>query len=110
MEYANNPKWLRKRISILNRDRYQCQECNRYGRCTQANTVHHIVPVEVNPDYQYLSRNLISVCNRCHNEFHDRITNALTEKGLNLMKRNIEEIEKAFELNKFTTIPPTSKT
>ena len=84
-------KWRRKRESILKRDNYLCRECKRYGKTTQANTVHHIKPIEVYPELTYVNDNLYSVCSRCHNTFHDRITDELTDKGNQLIDRIYRE-------------------
>ena len=79
--------WKKKRERILRRDGYRCQECRRYGRSRQADTVHHIYPLELYPDRALAPWNLISLCNACHNAMHDRETHELTEKGLQLQKR-----------------------
>lgn len=80
-------RWERKRIVILKRDDYKCRECIRYGKTSEASPVHHIYPVESHPEYAYDAWNLISLCNKCHNEMHDRVTNVLTAKGLELQRR-----------------------
>lgn len=80
-------KWIKKREVILKRDSYLCRECKRYGKTTPANTVHHIKPAEDYPELRYVNKNLYSCCSKCHNSFHDRITNALTDKGLQLVDR-----------------------
>lgn len=88
----NNPfyktkHWKTKREVILRRDEYMCRECKRYGRTTTANTVHHIFPYETHPEYKYNNHNLISVCNQCHNSYHNRFDNELTDAGRNLQRR-----------------------
>ncbi|WP_130807657.1 HNH endonuclease [Senegalia massiliensis] len=75
-------KWKRKRRVILKRDEYLCRHCKRYGKTTAATIVHHVMPAEDYPKYKYVNVNLLSVCTKCHNSFHDRITNKLTEKGM----------------------------
>ena len=74
-------KWLRTRERELRRDEYMCRECRRYGRTTQATTVHHIYPLEQYPEWKLASWNMISLCLECHNKMHDRNTNELTELG-----------------------------
>lgn len=69
-EFYRSSKWLHKRELILRRDGYRCQRCKRYGRITQANTVHHIQHLEDRPDLALTSSNLISLCARCHMEVH----------------------------------------
>lgn len=85
--FYNNRKWLMVRQSVLRRDGYMCQLSKRYGKIVQANTVHHIFPRELFPEYQYELWNLISLSAEKHNELHDRNTNELTEQGVELLKR-----------------------
>ena len=80
-------RWKVKRLHILRRDGYMCRECQRYGRRVDADTVHHIYPAEEYPEYVYSDWNLISLCKKCHDGMHDRITNTLTDKGKSLMQR-----------------------
>ncbi|MGE7545056.1 HNH endonuclease [Sporosarcina newyorkensis] len=80
---------MKKREVILKRDSYLCQECKRYGKTTQANTVHHIYPLENYPEYKLTNGNLLSLCMSCHGEFHDRVTNALTDKGMRWKERTV---------------------
>lgn len=63
-------RWKRKRIHILKRDNYMCQECRKYGRQRQAVTVHHIKHVDKHPELAYTDSNLISLCESCHNKAH----------------------------------------
>ena len=74
-------KWIRKRENILRRDGYECRQCKRYGKTTAATTVHHIYPLEMFPAYRLLDINLLSLCNECHNQMHNRSNNELTELG-----------------------------
>ena len=63
------------------RDKYKCQECLRYGRTNNADTVHHIYEANKHEQLRYTTWNLISLCNLCHNKMHDRDNNDLTEQG-----------------------------
>lgn len=74
-------KWKSKRERILRRDEYRCRECKRYGKSVAASTVHHVIPLEQQPDLRYSSDNLISLCSKCHDKMHDRINNQLTKAG-----------------------------
>lgn len=63
--------WRRKREEILERDHFECQKCKlKKHRLSKANTVHHIVHLRDNPDLMLSNKNLISLCERCHNEEH----------------------------------------
>ena len=73
--------WKKKRERILKRDEYACRECKRYGKTTAATTVHHVIPLEKQPDLKYSSDNLISLCGKCHDKMHDRTNNQLTKVG-----------------------------
>lgn len=70
-------KWQRIRDKVMRLDHYECQLCkSKYHRIRKASMVHHVHHLE---DYPNLSleiydeeghRNLISLCNSCHNEVH----------------------------------------
>lgn len=75
--------WKKKRLSILERDNFECQRCNgnfRVGpeikkiKLTKATTIHHIV--ELNDDVSRMldDENLISLCHECHDLIHGRTT------------------------------------
>ena len=81
MNFYKTSAWKRKRQIILRRDKYMCMECKRYGRTTEATTVHHIYPINVRADLKLKSENLISLCNACHEKMHNRETDELTETG-----------------------------
>ena len=64
------PRWQRKRAAILRRDKYQCQECRRYGRMREAKEVHHIKHLKDYPELAFDDNNLISLCSACHRKMH----------------------------------------
>jgi len=80
-------RWELKREWILRRDEYTCQYSKRFGKRIDADTVHHIYPADLYPEYKYCDWNLTSLSNSNHNKMHDRVTNKLTEEGLCLMRR-----------------------
>ena len=88
MQY-NTKRWKHKRQHILLRDKYLCQECKRYGKRVDADTVHHIYVADIYIEYAYCDWNLISLCNACHNSMHDRDTHELTYKGQLLKEKTI---------------------
>ena len=68
--FYKSAAWKKKRLLILRRDSYQCQDCKRYGRIRQAVTVHHIQHLDECPELAFQSDNLISLCAECHNKRH----------------------------------------
>jgi 5-methylcytosine-specific restriction endonuclease McrA len=91
MNFYKKPAWLSKRKNVLRRDGYLCQECKRYGKTTPATEVHHIIPLEWCLIYYVAlaleSSNLISLCNKCHDKMHDRVSRKLTASGLEWVRR-----------------------
>lgn len=87
----NTKLWERIRAAVLRKDEYLCQECKRYGKSTEANTVHHVLPAEkCTGEYErfkYDSRNLISLCRKCHEHMHVRNSGELSDAGENLLRR-----------------------
>lgn len=69
-EFYSSKQWKKKRITILKRDKYQCQICKRYGRLREATIVHHIIEFEDDPSLALVNSNLISVCKQCHEKLH----------------------------------------
>jgi 5-methylcytosine-specific restriction enzyme A len=43
-----------------------CEECERKGFSTAAESVHHVVPIRLAPHLRLVWSNLMSVCNECH--------------------------------------------
>lgn len=70
LQFYGSTTWKAKRESILRRDGYKCQNCKRYGKSTPATTVHHIKPFEDFPELALENKNLISLCEACHNKEH----------------------------------------
>lgn len=87
MKFYNTKKWKDKRAKILRRDNYICMNCSKYGKTTPATTVHHIYPYEQFPKLKLNSINLISLCEKCHNEMHNRTNHEITKKGKELQKK-----------------------
>lgn len=86
MNYKDK-RWIRKRKVILKRDEYRCKECKRYGKTTEATTVHHVKPARYYPELRFENKNLISLCGKCHDGMHDRTSNELTAKGIEWVNR-----------------------
>ena len=80
-------KWKRKRLHILKLDGYKCQVEKMYGKTEEANTVHHIYPADIYPEYAWCDWNLISVSQAGHNKLENRATGELTELGRQLQQR-----------------------
>lgn len=87
VNFYKTTRWKSKRDKILKRDEYRCQECKRYGKTTEATTVHHIYPLLEYPLLRLETRNLISLCSKCHDKMHDRVTNKSTELGKQWQER-----------------------
>ena len=73
-------KWKTKRLQILRRDKYQCQDCRRYGRIREAAEVHHIKHADEYPELVWDSSNLVSLCHACHNARHPEKAKAARER------------------------------
>lgn len=80
--YKSN-EWIELRQETLHEYHYECQECLKQGRYTRADCVHHINEVKNRPDLalsKYYTdedgntkKNLMPLCNRCHNDIHDKL-------------------------------------
>lgn len=83
----NSKRWKRKRLDILVRDKFECQDCVERLRAAalegrhltgndvkicRAVEVHHIKELKEYPELAYDDDNLISLCTQCHNLRHGR--------------------------------------
>lgn len=76
-KFYNRSSWLRAREKVMALDHHQCVRCKKlYGRYRKANVVHHVHHLKDRPDLclnvydEQGERNLISLCNSCHDEVH----------------------------------------
>lgn len=92
MDWYEQPKWRRLRQTALRRDKYMDVEAKRYGKIKAAQVVHHIFPKDEYPEFAFCLWNLVSVSRTTHNSFHDRDTDELTEKGMELLRRTCRKM------------------
>lgn len=86
-KFYNSSNWKHKRITILDRDLHECQDCRvRLREATKSGTrlagdqakiragieVHHIKELREHPELGLEDDNLISLCTQCHNVRHGR--------------------------------------
>lgn len=85
--FYNSISWKRKRINVLERDHYECQDCvarlkeaavkriqlpANEREIRKAADVHHIKGLKEYPELGLDDDNLISLCIICHNIRHGR--------------------------------------
>lgn len=98
--FYQSSRWVKKREKIMRRDGYMCQYFKRLGKMRPADTVHHIFPRELFPEYAWEDWNLIALSNEAHNKMHHRDSHDLTAAGQELMWRTARKHGIA--------VPPTS--
>ncbi|MBR0302682.1 MAG: hypothetical protein IJQ80_02420 [Clostridia bacterium] len=84
--FYKSKKWLELRAKALRRDGYTDQLLIREGKRRNATTVHHALPRERYPEYQYCLWNLVSMTDETHEAMHDRRFGTLTKEGELLMQ------------------------
>ena len=80
--FYKSKEWIELKNEVMMSFHYECQECLKRGRYTKADCIHHHNEVRHRPDLAlskyYIDSegnkqyNLIPLCNRCHNEVHDK--------------------------------------
>ena len=91
--FYDSAAWKIRRATALRRDGYLDQIELRYGRHVEAETVHHIFPLDTFPEYRLAVWNLISVSKATHNRLHERNGRALSAEGLELARRTARKYE-----------------
>ena len=94
-KFYDSGAWQEKRIRILIRDHYECQDCRERLRAAvesgtqlnfkeriirRATEVHHIKELKEHPELALDDDNLISLCYLCHNKRHGRYQGGRTKK------------------------------
>ncbi len=80
-KFYQSTAWEKKRLEVLQLDRYECQRCKENKKYSKATTVHHVNEFKLRPDLgleiyyedpaeHKTKRNLISLCHDCHEEVH----------------------------------------
>jgi 5-methylcytosine-specific restriction enzyme A len=67
-------EWKALREKALIRDNNECQLCKAKGKYRKADCVHHMKEVKIHPELALTLDNLQCLCNKCHNEVHDRLS------------------------------------
>lgn len=84
--FYETTKWKRKRAKILKRDNYLDKYLEKKGILKNAEVVHHILPREQFPQYEYEDWNLISLTRQTHRHImHNAFNGKLTKEGERLM-------------------------
>lgn len=84
--------WMELRNEVLRDNHYECAHCLQHGKYTRAVMVHHVNEVRKRPDMaltkEYkddmsgkMVKNLVPLCNACHEAEHDRFENKRAEQG-----------------------------
>lgn len=63
IEKLRDPRWQKKRLLILERDRWQCQSC---GNEQKTLNVHHKIYLPNKDPWDYSNSQLITLCEACH--------------------------------------------
>lgn len=85
--FYKSKRWQAKRKHILVRDKYIDQYLlQAEGLHREAELVHHILPREEFPQYQWCDWNLISVSKKTHRRLHIPMHNTLSNEGKRLAK------------------------
>lgn len=66
-EQIKSPKWQKRRLEILNRDKFTCQIC---GDKESELHVHHIAYLKGRMAWDYNDKLLATVCSECHDSIH----------------------------------------
>lgn len=65
LEALASPQWQKKRLEIMQRDNFTCQFCGCKDRTLH---IHHKVYEKGKKPWEYEDKDLITLCDRCHEE------------------------------------------
>ncbi|MFD1899973.1 HNH endonuclease [Enterococcus termitis] len=102
--FYKSKRWIKKKNHILKKYEYTCQQTLRYGTTVDAETVHHIYPLELYPELSLVDWNLLPVTNEAHNTFHSRKDHSITAKGKYWQKKEGRSLKNGKEKNQIPLI------
>ena len=62
-DLLKSPKWQKKRLDIMNRDKFTCVKC---GDNETELHVHHLQYINGNKPWEYDNNDLVTLCKNCH--------------------------------------------
>lgn len=95
-EKFKDPRWQKKRLEIMERDNFECLHC---GDTKSMLNVHHTHYIGKADPWDYPDESLMTLCNNCHIEEHERKKAALD--NLKLLCNAFETAEALEELMYF---------
>jgi hypothetical protein len=90
-EKLKDPRWQKKRLEILGRDNFTCQEC---GCDDKTLHVHHLSYAKGKEPWDADDSNLRTLCENCHERKHDLLHDCKLEFSSLLAILNNEQIER----------------
>jgi len=67
-DLLKDPRWQKKRLEIMKRDKFKCKLCGDEGTTLQ---VHHKEYISGNKPWEYGNQLLVTLCEHCHMEVED---------------------------------------
>ncbi|MEG1950846.1 MAG: HNH endonuclease [Odoribacter sp.] len=83
IEELKDPRWQRKRLEVMQADKFTCQMCFRSDKPLN---VHHKKYIKGYKAWEYETNELITLCEDCHKKVHRE------EKKMECMKIIFENI------------------
>lgn len=87
MSYSDllkDPRWQKKRLEILNRDKFTCQHCSSTEKTLHA---HHLFYITGMRPWDYADHVLITLCEECHKNEEDKKKKGFDEFGYKYILR-----------------------
>ena len=78
-EKLKDPRWQKKRLSIMQRDGFKCKECDDNETTLH---VHHIQYRKAKNPWEYPDSHLITLCEECHESatiYNERVKERIVE-------------------------------
>ncbi|MBP9881544.1 MAG: HNH endonuclease [Chitinophagales bacterium] len=67
LEKLTDPRWQKKRLEIMERDKFTCQSC---GNKELTLNVHHTAYEKNKNPWEYDNNTMVTICKNCHEIYH----------------------------------------
>lgn len=90
-EKLKDPRWQKKRLEIMERDKFRCQCCISKEKTLH---VHHLTYGKGKQPWDYPDSNFVTLCEECHEEAESNKTEILSLMGMRGLSRTIVSLGK----------------
>jgi hypothetical protein len=97
-EQLKHPKWQKKRLEIMSRDKWTCRACGNMDNMLQ---VHHLYYMPNNKAWEYDNEAYVTLCWECHEQITKDLAKLAGIIAFKILSKDID----FFNMGNYATYP-----